>query len=46
MLEVHPDAAGREFHVARGSGIFAIVVVFLAVLTLYLGVKTGPQGYN
>src|SRR6201994_2173851 len=29
-----------------GSGIFAIVIVFLAVLTLYLGVKTVPQGYN
>jgi regulator of protease activity HflC (stomatin/prohibitin superfamily) len=28
-----------------GSGIFAIVIVFLAVLTLYLGVKTVPQGY-
>src|SRR5215831_10054695 len=30
----------------NGSGIFAIVIVFLAVLTLYLGVKTVPQGYN
>src|SRR5215467_11171590 len=29
-----------------GSGVFAIVIVFLAVLTLYLGVKTVPQGYN
>ena len=29
-----------------GSGIFAIVIVFVAVLTLYLGVKTVPQGYN
>src|SRR5689334_4147305 len=29
-----------------GSGIFAIVIVFLAVLTLYLGVKTVPQGFN
>ena len=29
-----------------GFDIFTIVVVLLAVLTLYLGVKTVPQGYN
>src|ERR1700751_3272664 len=29
-----------------GSGIFAIVIVVLAVLTLCLGFKTVPQGYN
>jgi regulator of protease activity HflC (stomatin/prohibitin superfamily) len=28
-----------------GSGIFAIVIVLLAIITLYLGVKTVPQGY-
>ncbi len=29
-----------------GFDIFTIVVVLLAVFTLYLGVKTVPQGYN
>ena len=29
-----------------GFDIFTIVIVLLAVLTLYLGVKTVPQGYN
>src|SRR5580658_6803881 len=29
-----------------GFDIFVIIVVFLAVLTLFLGVKTVPQGYN
>ena len=28
------------------SGIFTIVIVVLAVFTLYLGVKTVPQGHN
>jgi regulator of protease activity HflC (stomatin/prohibitin superfamily) len=29
-----------------GSDIFVLVVVFLAILTVFLGVKTVPQGYN
>src|SRR5262249_30751863 len=29
-----------------GFDIFVLIVVLLAVLTLYLGVKTVPQGYN
>src|ERR1700753_646587 len=29
-----------------GFSVFTIVIVLLAVLTLYLGVKTVPQGYN
>ena len=29
-----------------GSDIFIVVIVALAVITLYLGVKTVPQGYN
>jgi regulator of protease activity HflC (stomatin/prohibitin superfamily) len=29
-----------------GSDIFVIIVVFLAILTVFLGVKTVPQGYN
>jgi regulator of protease activity HflC (stomatin/prohibitin superfamily) len=29
-----------------GYDIFVLVVVFLAILTLFLGVKTVPQGYN
>lgn len=29
-----------------GFDIFTLVIVLLAVLTLYLGVKTVPQGYN
>ena len=29
-----------------GSDIFVIIVVFLAILTVLLGVKTVPQGYN
>src|SRR6266851_1713453 len=29
-----------------GSDIFVLIVVFLAILTLFLGVKTVPQGYN
>src|SRR5215475_8434704 len=29
-----------------GSDIFVVIVVFLAVLTVFLGVKTVPQGYN
>jgi regulator of protease activity HflC (stomatin/prohibitin superfamily) len=29
-----------------GSGIFVVIVVFLAILTVFLGVKTVPQGYN
>jgi regulator of protease activity HflC (stomatin/prohibitin superfamily) len=29
-----------------GFGIFTVIIVLLAVLTLYLGVKTVPQGYN
>jgi regulator of protease activity HflC (stomatin/prohibitin superfamily) len=29
-----------------GNDIFVIIVVFLAILTVFLGVKTVPQGYN
>jgi regulator of protease activity HflC (stomatin/prohibitin superfamily) len=29
-----------------GYDIFVLIVVFLAILTLFLGVKTVPQGYN
>ena len=29
-----------------GYDIFVLIVVFLAVLTVFLGVKTVPQGYN
>jgi len=29
-----------------GSNIFVLIVVFLAILTVFLGVKTVPQGYN
>src|SRR5580698_4147367 len=29
-----------------GSDIFVIIIVFLAILTVFLGVKTVPQGYN
>jgi hypothetical protein len=29
-----------------GSDIFVLIVVFLAILTVFLGVKTVPQGYN
>src|ERR1700731_1469892 len=29
-----------------GNDIFVIIIVFLAVLTVFLGVKTVPQGYN
>jgi regulator of protease activity HflC (stomatin/prohibitin superfamily) len=29
-----------------GYDVFVIIVVFLAILTLFLGVKTVPQGYN
>src|SRR5215475_10374619 len=29
-----------------GGDLFVILIVFLAILTLYLGVKTVPQGYN
>src|SRR5499433_219325 len=29
-----------------GSSIFVLIVVFLAILTVFLGVKTVPQGYN
>jgi regulator of protease activity HflC (stomatin/prohibitin superfamily) len=29
-----------------GSDIFVVIVVFLALLTVFLGVKTVPQGYN
>src|SRR5215470_11540327 len=29
-----------------GYDIFVLIVVFLAILTLVLGVKTVPQGYN
>src|SRR5215813_4755310 len=28
------------------SDIFVLIVVFLAILTVFLGVKTVPQGYN
>src|SRR5476649_2527969 len=30
----------------EGSGIFTLVIVLLAVITLYLSVKTVPQGYT
>jgi regulator of protease activity HflC (stomatin/prohibitin superfamily) len=29
-----------------GSDIFVLIIVFLAILTVFLGVKTVPQGYN
>jgi regulator of protease activity HflC (stomatin/prohibitin superfamily) len=29
-----------------GSDIFVLIVVFLAILTVFLGVQTVPQGYN
>jgi regulator of protease activity HflC (stomatin/prohibitin superfamily) len=29
-----------------GSDIFVLIVVFLAILTVFLGVKTVPQGHN
>jgi regulator of protease activity HflC (stomatin/prohibitin superfamily) len=29
-----------------GSDTFVVIVVFLAILTVFLGVKTVPQGYN
>jgi hypothetical protein len=29
-----------------GYAIFVLIVVFLAILTGFLGVKTVPQGYN
>src|SRR5262245_6815284 len=29
-----------------GSDIFVLIAVFLAILTVFLGVKTVPQGYN
>src|SRR5712671_377925 len=29
-----------------GQDIFVLIVVFLAILTVFLGVKTVPQGYN
>jgi regulator of protease activity HflC (stomatin/prohibitin superfamily) len=29
-----------------GGDLFVIIIVFLAILTLLLGVKTVPQGYN
>src|SRR5712664_3770717 len=29
-----------------GYNIFVLIIVLLAVLTLFLGVKTVPQGYN
>jgi regulator of protease activity HflC (stomatin/prohibitin superfamily) len=48
-----PIHNGSSHHVAEadafmlgGFDIFTIVIVLLAVLTLYLGVKTVPQGYN
>jgi regulator of protease activity HflC (stomatin/prohibitin superfamily) len=34
------------FMVLDGSGILVIILVVLVVLTLYLGVKIVPQGYN
>jgi len=29
-----------------GSDVFVLIFVFLAILTIFLGVKTVPQGYN
>jgi regulator of protease activity HflC (stomatin/prohibitin superfamily) len=29
-----------------GSDIFVLIIVFVAILTVFLGVKTVPQGYN
>jgi regulator of protease activity HflC (stomatin/prohibitin superfamily) len=29
-----------------GFDVFAVVIVALAILTLFAGVKTVPQGYN
>src|SRR5262245_54723903 len=39
-----PRLRGRER--MSGFDIFVIILVFLAVLTLYLGVKMVPQGYS
>src|SRR5579871_4639541 len=37
----------REFNrMLGGYDIFVLIIVLLAVLTLFLGVKTVPQGYN
>src|SRR6201992_1448877 len=32
--------------IPSGGDLFVIIIVFLAILTLFLGVKTVPQGYN
>src|SRR5215475_11497533 len=40
------DKGGEGSPMLGGFDIFTIVIVLLAVLTLYLGVKTVPQGYN
>src|SRR6266568_3361121 len=32
--------------IVGGYDIFVLIVVFLAILTVFLGVKTVPQGYN
>src|SRR6266540_343506 len=48
-------AARRAFHNGKNLGrglamsgldIFVIIIVLLAILTLFAGVKTVPQGYN
>jgi regulator of protease activity HflC (stomatin/prohibitin superfamily) len=38
--------AAEEHVMLGGLNIFVVVFVLLAVFTLYLGVKTVPQGYN
>src|ERR1700743_282183 len=49
---MRPPVAGDKTSIRGGSSmlggfdIFTIIIVLLAVLTLYLGVKTVPQGYN
>src|SRR5215469_14197936 len=40
------DKGGEGSPMLGGFSIFTILVVLLAVLTLYLGVKTVPQGYS
>src|SRR5262249_50302190 len=49
--ETHSDhepevPKGESTMLFGGYNIFVLIVVLLAVLTLFLGVKTVPQGYN
>src|SRR6201987_5036690 len=36
----------RGLQMFGGYDAFVIILVFLAILTVFLGVKTVPQGYN